>query len=690
MRQLTSSTDDASCVISNEPSRPPPASARGAATPDFHFAANEAVRLEAPSDVAGLELIEAHITESLGRPFRFELELRAPARGLSAKQLLGRAFTLHVNLGSRRARHFHGLVSELRFTSASASHTHYRATLRPWVWFLSRTRSCRIFQHKTVVEILKEVFEAHPFSRFELDSLSGSYERRDFVVQYRESDLDFVTRLLEESGLYYYFEHGADHHTLMLCDDTASHEALAGYEQLPYLPPDAARREQLDHVERWEASRQVEASCLTLQSFDFERPRASLLATGLSSVEHALGELEAYDYTGDFTRADQGEAHVRLRMEQARLAAERFEGSTNCRALTCGRRFSLTGHPLADYNRAYLVTGTALHIEPARTESGGARRDALLCCAFSAARADRPFRLPRTTPKPVMHGAQTAIVTGPAREEIWVDQHGRVRVRFHWDRSRAGEPSSCWIRVAQAWAGAGFGCSFSPRVGDEVVVEFLDGDPDRPIIVGRVYNGANVAPCLLPENQTQSVIRSASSPGSLSEYSEIRFEDRSGKEGLFLQAQRDMSVRVKRSRSATVGGSDALAVGGNQNVRINGNASLRVGPDGGEYRLEAASAAQLEAPDYVELRCMESFIRLEPDRIQIVAGGKASVTLDAHVLASSSSGASLALDESAVCQSSDARATLRLDHDGTLESDIVRVNGAVVDIQGTTQVRINS
>jgi hypothetical protein len=264
-------------------------------------------------------------------------------------------------------------------------------------------------------------------------------------------------------------------------------------------------------------------------------------------------------------------------------------------------------------------------------------------------------------------------------------------VRFHWDRRDvAGELSSCWIRVSQAWAGAGFGCSFSPRVGDEVIVEFLDGDPDRPIIVGRVYNGANAPPCRLPEDQTQGVIRSASTPGNLGEFNEIRFEDRGGKELLFIQAQRDAKLRVKRHRSAAVGGSDSLLVGGNQSVSVSGNASLRVGPAGGEYQIEAASAAQVSAPDYIELRCKDSFIRLEPGRIQIVAGGEALLTLDEDVLASSSSGASLTLDQNAVCQSADARATLRLDHDATLTSDIVRVNGAVVDIAGTTQVRINS
>ncbi len=637
-----------------------------------------------------LELISASVSEALGRPYRIELELRAPQRGLAAKQLLGQPMALRLDLGLERARYFHGLVSELRFTSASASHTHYRATLHPWVWFLSRSQSCRIFQNKSVLEILKEVFDAHPFSRFESRMLSGRYEPREFVVQYRESDLDFVSRLMEEAGLYYYFEQEQGHHTLVLCDDVASHEPAAGYDELPYLPPDSARRQQIEHVERWEASRRVEASSCTLQSFDFENPRASLLAVGLTSTDHALGDFDMYDYTGDFTRAEQGEALVRLRMEERRSAAESLDGVTNSRGLACGRRFALRGHPIADYDRAYLVTQTAIQLEPSRPESGASSAP-LVRCEFSAAALERPFRLARTTPKPVMRGAQTAIVTGPEQQEIWVDRHGRVRVRFHWDRRDvAGEMTSCWIRVSQAWAGAGFGCSLSPRVGDEVIVEFLDGDPDRPIIVGRVYNGLHAAPCRLPEEQTQSVIRSASSPGSLGEFNEIRFEDRSGKELLFIQAQRDEKLRVKRHRSASVGGSDSLHVGGHHSMSVRGNASLRVGPDGGEYRLEAASSAEISAPDYVELRCMDSFIRLEPDRIQLVAGGKASLTLDAHVLASSSAGASLALDASTVCQSADARATLRLDHDATLTSDIVRVNGAVVDVTGTTQVRINS
>jgi type VI secretion system secreted protein VgrG len=539
-------------------------------------------------------------------------------------------------------------VSELSFLGSRGQHTHhYRATLRPWLWFLSRASNCRIFQNMTVPEIIMEVFRSHDFEDFRLAPLTGQYSKQEFLVQYRESDLDFVSRLMEEIGLYYYFEHEAQLHTLVLCDDAAAHTAADGCAELPYHPPDRQRAEHIEYISHWEEVSRVATSACAARDFDFQRPKALLSARGSYARTHALGDFEIYDYPGAFSGLEQGNARMHLRAEEHCSGARRSTGRSNARNLSCGRQLTMRGHTLEEYDQTYLVLSTVIHIEGHAVESGSVEERELVSVEFVAQQSQQPFRLARITPKPVVHGAQTAIVAGPQKQQIFTDEHGRVRVKFHWDRRGVtDERASCWVRVSQLWAGAGFGAMHIPRIGQEVIVEFLEGDPDRPIIVGRVYNGDNAPPYELSQHQTQTGIRSASINGTLSNFNEIRFEDREGAEELYIQAERNKTERVKASRSSSIGSHDSLQVGGDQSITVKGNLTVDVGAAGGNYTLAAARAVVVTAPEFIELKCGDSTLRIDPKQIILSAGAGASLTLDSNVLELAKGGATLILDES--------------------------------------------
>ncbi len=656
--------------------------------------------MQAPRGVTGLRLRSAVATETLGRPYELELQLTA-TEPVAAASVLGLPMAVHLNLGDGRARHFHGLVSELSFLGVRGQHSYdYRATLRPWIWFLSRAHNCRIFQDLTVPEIIMEVFRRHDFEDFKLAPLSGQYDKQEFLVQYRESDLDFVSRLLEEVGLYYYFEHEANKHTVVLCDDAAAHTAADACAELPYHPPDRQRGEHVEYISHWEEMSRVATSACAARDFDFQRPNAPLSARGSYARAHALGDFEAYDYPGAFSGLEQGNARMQLRAEEHCSGARRSTGRSNARNLTCGRRLTLTGHAVEEYDQTYLVLSTVIHIQGHVVESGSADGREVVTTEFVAQASQQPFRLARTTPRPVVHGAQTAIVAGPDKQQIFTDEHGRVQVKFHWDRRGVtNEQASCWIRVSQLWAGAGFGAMHIPRIGQEVIVDFLEGDPDRPIIVGRVYNGDHAPPYELPQHQTQSGIRSASINGGLRNYSEIRFEDREGEEELYIQAERNQTVRVKANRSASIGSNDSVHVEGDRSVSVKGNLKVDVGAAGGNYTLAAAKGVVLTAPEFIELECGDSSVRIEPRQIILRAGDGASLTLDANVFGIAKGGGTLMLNESVnamskagsalaledtVCANSPDGATKLLLEDGKAQLD----SSGPIDITGR-RVQLN-
>jgi type VI secretion system secreted protein VgrG len=540
--------------------------------------------VQSPLAEGALLLRSMRCSEALGRPFRYDLELLTADANLDLGALLGQTMTVALELQGGETREFTGHVTEFSLAGGAGRHVLYRAQLRPWLELLSYQTNCRIFQQQTVPDVVKQIFREHGFSDFE-EKLTDSYRAWEYLVQYRESDFNFVSRMLEQEGIYYYFKHQAGVHTLVLADSRSAHAAVPGYEEIPYYPPEHGAERDREHVDAWYLTRRIQPGAVAASDFDFTRPRASLLTRRSEPQEQAGAAFEAYDYPGEFLQTEEGDKEVRVRLEAHHAEQEVAEGAGNAAGLSVGALFSLSQFPRTDQNKEYLVVRADYHIQVNADESGVAGSGAPgYRCQFAAIDSQRPYRTPRHTRKPLVEGPQTAIVVGLAGEEIYTDEYGRVKVKFHWDRVGAGdENSSCWVRVAQLWAGTNFGGIHIPRIGQEVIVDFLEGDPDRPIITGRVYNFDNQVPYALPGNQTQSGIKSRSSKGgNPSNFNELRFEDKKGSEQLSAQAEKDLSVLVKNAETRKVGASRSVNIGTDDVLEVGAKRDARIGADDSE------------------------------------------------------------------------------------------------------------
>jgi len=490
-------------------------------------------------------------TESLGRPFEFELDLRSEDHAIAMDDILGQNMTIAVAMQEEKKRYFNGYVARFRQGLGTERWAHYSAVLRPWLWFLTRTSDCRIFQEASAVDIVKEVFRDHGFTDFE-EALNGTYPEYEYCVQYRETDFDFVSRLMEREGIYYFFRHEDGKHKLVLADSPGSHKVIKGYEEVRFLPPGSTVHRRPEHVNRWSVGREVQPGAFALNDFDFERPKAKLLTRSTTSRKHAAADFEMYDYPGRYTKTSDGDNYAKYRLEELQAQFERVDAGGDARGFAPGGIFSLTDHPRDDQNRKYLIVSATHHCQTPEFHEGPAGGP-VYTNTFTAIDAETPYRAPRVTPRPVVQGPQTAIVVGKKDEEIWTDKHGRVRVQFHWDRyGKADEKSSCWVRVSQPWAGKNWGAIQLPRIGQEVVIDFLEGDPDRPIITGRVYNGQAQPPYELPANATITSFKSNSSKRG-SGFNELRFEDKKGEEQIFVHGEKNFDLRVKNDRFETIG-----------------------------------------------------------------------------------------------------------------------------------------
>ncbi len=518
-------------------------------------------------------------SETLSRPFELTLSLYSERGNLRFEDILGQSVTVRLDLLNGGQRYFNGLVSHFSQSPGDGRYAHYQATLRPWFWFLTRTADCRIYQNKTVPDIIREVFGRHEFAEFE-DSLSGSYRTWEYCVQYRETDFNFVSRLMEQEGIYYYFRHAEGRHTLVLCDSIGAHDVVEGYETIPYYPPDEQRRHQREHVLDWQLTCQVQPGSYELNDFDFTRPRANLRASSSAPREHQHGSLAVYDYPGEYTQSQDGDAYARVRLEELHAEYQRAYGSGNAAGLTVGALFTLENFPREDQNREHLVLSTDYEIASDEYQSrmglAAEARDPFRC-NFTAMDRRVQFRPSRVTPKPLVQGPQTAIVVGPSGDEIHTDQYGRVKVHFHWDRhDDSDEHSSCWIRVSHPWAGKTWGAVAIPRIGQEVIVDFLEGDPDQPIITGRAYNADQMPPYTLPDNATQSGTKSRSSKGGdPATFNELRFEDKKGQEEVYFHAEKDFNRVVENNDTLKVGFEKKS--GGNQTIEVFNDQKLKVG-----------------------------------------------------------------------------------------------------------------
>jgi type VI secretion system secreted protein VgrG len=523
--------------------------------------------------------------EGLWQPFHFEVTLVGDDVEVAPAALLGRAAVLTIDAAAA-PRHVHGMIARIVEIDDGARHASWRVTLVPRTHRLRHRHDCRIFQWKSVPEIVAAVLDGAGIAaeayRF---ALQRDYAAREYCVQYRESDWAFVSRLLEDEGLVSYFDHGAGSHVLVVGDDPAMHEPIARA-ALPYRPaPGALGREEA--VGRFEHAAEIQAGRVTLRDYNFKNPGLSLEVSAAGDVDD---DLEIYDFPGNHELPATGERRAAVQLDEQGTGRSRAAGTSSCPALQAGRLFSLAEHPRDGLNRRWIAARVRHRgVQPLHGahEAGAVpsyEND------FEAVPEGAPLRPPRRTPRPRIQGIQTAVVVGPPGEEIHTDEHGRVRVRFHWDRqSRGEEASSCWMRVSQAWAGPAFGAMVIPRIGHEVIVDFLEGDPDRPLVVGRVYHAANVPPYPLPAEKTKTTLRSSSSPGGDGS-NELRFEDRAGVEEVYLHAQRDLTVRVENDAFRFVGRQETIRVGHDrvENVgadhaeEIGANKSSQIGKDHSE------------------------------------------------------------------------------------------------------------
>ncbi|HEY8211643.1 MAG TPA: type VI secretion system tip protein TssI/VgrG [Myxococcaceae bacterium] len=542
--------------------------------PEFDF--------EIESQAGTLLVLKFQAREALSRLYEVRLEVAAAHDvDVDPAALIGKPAVLTVHSGVE-SRFFHGIVVRMSQGGSNPGNRYpkrFEVTVVPKLWVLRHASNCRIFQDQTVPEIVEKLLNEHKIDH-RLD-LNAVHRIRDYCVQYRETDLDFVSRLLEEEGIAYRFEHEQDKHTLVLVDANTSYPDVAGDATLVFNPGGSLTETEV--VSSLSRTLELRAGSVALRDFNFLRPAQDLGAN--EDADKAPKELQIYDYPGGYWESGDGKTLAKVRLQEVRTGADVVEGDAEVRRLVAGAFFTLSEHPEESLNQRLLLLEVEhegnqpwLADEAAGDGGGGPHGDRARAFTnrFLAVPAAVPFRPERVTPKPQIHGAQTATVVGASGEEIDTDEHGRVKVQFHWSRADKSHPlTSCWVRVSQAWAGAGWGALWLPRIGHEVVVEFLEGDPDRPLITGSVYNGANPPPVPLPGQKTKSLVRSNSSPGG-SGSNELRFEDAAGSEEVYLHAQKDLAVAIENDKGQTVGRDEKLKVGRDRSLLIQGNQAHKV------------------------------------------------------------------------------------------------------------------
>ncbi len=545
---------------------------------------NREIEIITPLGKDVLLLSDVSVTEELGRLFTINVEL-ASTENISFEDLLGQNISIRLNLPAGK-RFFNGHVSSISQSVDDGHYARYNATIRPWFWFLTRTSDCRIFQEKTVPDIIKEVCKGLGFTDIE-DKLSGNYRTWEYCVQYRETDFNFLSRLMEQEGIYYYFTHEEGKHTLNLADGLSSHEVIPGYAEITYYPPDdVVVRDDDKSISSWLVSKNIQPGAYVLDDYDFVRPKTDLKVDSMIARAHSEAEHEIFDYPGEYLNSGDGDQYVRTRIEELQTQYEQAQGQGIARGMTSGGLFTLSNYPRDDQNRQYLVVSVnhTMHLDDFEAVGGGSTT---YTNNFTVVESSTPYRAARITPKPMVQGPQTAVVVGPGGEEIYTDEHGQVKLQFHWDRyGESDENSSCWVRVSQLWAGKTWGGIHIPRIGQEVIVEFLEGDPDRPIITGRVYNGDQTPPYDLPANKTQSGIKSRSSKGgSGANFNEIRFEDKKGEEQVYIHAEKnqdnivenDETTSVGHDRTEDVGNDETITIGNDRTETVVNNEDITIG-----------------------------------------------------------------------------------------------------------------
>lgn len=602
-----------------------------------------------------LERIQSQ--ERLGRPFTVHASIISPLE-LDLQPHLGKPAGLAVLEDGELLRRFHGLVTAGEYVKETPSGHHYRLTIEPWTYYLDQNRQMAIFQDKTAVEIIQQVIEEAGIQDVDYTRLAQTRVTRGYTVQYRESDFAFVSRLMEEEGIYYFFRHDADRHVMILCEGPASHQPGTpqrlryNANALSVFTANSKTRfdRQQDLLQTWvERVASTGQARVTVRDFDFESPDQPLASESTGEGGHARDDREIFIYPGRYTRektgrGDQeqtGRERGQILLDAQRAGRRTFTGTSQAAGITTGYRLDVAEHPATRMNAPYLIISAFHSIASESYRSGEQEDEEPFNVRFEAIPAETTFRLPPETTRPRVQGLETAIVTGPPGETIFTDEYGRVKVRFPWDRaSTPGERSTCWIRVSQT---GGLGNVILPRVGHEVLVDFLDGDPDRPLVVGRVFNRAHMPVYDLPANKTRAVWRtltygdSGSYPetealdsGQTRTSNEIRFEDKGGQEEMFIHAERDMNSRVRFDETRHVGHNQDRRVGLDRTTNIGRDNSFTVGRDDfntitGKRQTHVVQTDQLlvdgvlsiESKTAITIRVKNSQITIGPDSISI-------------------------------------------------------------------------
>ena len=590
-----------------------------------------------------LRVVEFAVKEGISRPFLLELVVAAENDNIDLAGWIGKAGVLTL-FHTRHPRVFHGELVSAEQLESGRRFTRYRLILAPKFHLLSYRSSCRIFQSLSVPQIIEQLFDEARIegNDYRLD-LRRSYPVRDYCVQYQESEFHFLSRLMEEEGIFYFFEHRLDRHVMVISDANSVFGPVAHLDQLNYHPKGSMRPDH-ETIYQFESYFRVASGQVTLSDYNFEKPNLTLRQDASYRQKQ---NLEVYQYPGRFLEPGEGERYATLNLESHQAGVERYPGVSDSQWLAAGYLFQLNEHQRQEYNQEYLlVTASHQGKQPQSLEEGATNEGSSYHCEFEAMPAKVAFRPPMTHKKQCVDGVQTAFVTGPAGEEIYTDQYGRIKVQFHWDREgQYNENASCWVRVSQGWTGKEWGAMALPRVGQEVIVHFLDGDPDRPIVTGSLYHSVNKTPYELPGQKTRTTFKSQSYPGG-GGYNELRIDDKKGSEQIYVHAEKDVDIYVKndqkeladanrhltveKSRFLETKGDEHLTVGKNWNQKVGKTLSQTIGKDhqlkvsgsmmaqaGREMHLKAGTQLVIQSGTQLTLKGGAGLVALDPSGVTI-------------------------------------------------------------------------
>lgn len=536
--------------------------------------------------------------DEYSRLFSYQLEMFSDEPDIKAKDIVGKNVTVQVDFPDEKPRYFNGFISSWTNLGTGPRGTKYSAEMVPWLWFLTKTTDCRIFQEKNVKQIVEQIFTDLGLTDFDTSGITGNHPTLEYCVQYRESDFNFVSRMLEKEGIFFFFKHENGKHTLMLADSKSAYKDAEGTDKEVQFTAERVGEERNDNIKGWEHQYVMRSGKLMHTDYNFKKPNNTrnptyeILKKNTNSVVKLdnIDKLEIYEFPGEYEEGAVGDELAKARMEEEEAGHDIVKGTSICRSFNPGTKFTVKKHKYKqEEGKKYVITSVAHTARVGSYITGGDAAETTYTNTFTCVPENVVIRAARTTRKPIISGVQTAVVTGPPGEEIWPDEYGRVKVQFHWDREgKMDDKSSCWVRCAMPGAGRGFGIMSIPRIGQEVVVTFLEGNPDRPLITGCVYNPGQMPSRKLPDNKTMSYIKSNSSPGG-SGHNEFQFEDKKGKEQIYIHGEKDVNIRCKNNYNLIVGyeksdgsfrelihNKKEAVVKSDQNEKIEGNAKMLV------------------------------------------------------------------------------------------------------------------